>query len=342
MEAFNYIVTSEPDVLMQSGWKEFVLSHEHGNFFQLPETFTLFQKVPGYTPVVAGLIHKESNKVCGILQGVIQRENTFYGRLTARFIVWGGPLTATTAQAELLLLHLNKMISGKVIYTQFRNLFDCSSLLPAFDNCGFTFNEHLNYLVNTRVESAEKLLAAVSKSKSRQIKKGLSSCSIIEATHPHEADAFYYLLKDLYTEKVNKPLPPKIFFDYFFENIIHQGLGKLLLIKHEEKIIGGIMCPITPGKAIYEWYIAGLDKEFKEHYPSILATWAAIEEGRKIHLKHFDFLGAGKPDADYGVREFKSKFGGTLVNFGRFEKVYQPLLMKAGTIGLKIYKYLRR
>ncbi len=342
MSAAPYTVVTDSGQLVQAGWREYVHAHPQGNFFQLPEAFHLFENTPGYTPMVFGLIQNSTGKVAGILVSVIQRENTFYGRFTARSIVWGGPLVDDSMQAELLLKSYNDATAGKAIYSQFRNTFDCTALKSAFENAGFSYLEHLNFLVNTTSENSDQLLSAMSKSKARQIKKGLSSAHIVEATTPEEANSFYALLKDLYHEKVNKPLPPKSFFDYFYNEIVRKGLGKYLLIKHEGKIIGGILCPLMPGKAIYEWYIAGLDKEYKEQYPSILATWAAIDYGCRNGMQHFDFLGAGKPDADYGVRDFKSKFGGTLVNFGRFEKIYQPLLMKTGTLGLKLYKYIRR
>jgi len=51
-------------------------------------------------------------------------------------------------------------------------------------------------------------------------------------------------------------------------------------------------------------------------------------------------MGAGKPDEDYGVREFKSKFGGELVNYGRFIRINNPFYYKLGELGLKIlYKF---
>lgn len=57
-----------------------------------------------------------------------------------------------------------------------------------------------------------------------------------------------------------------------------------------------------------------------------MATYAAIEYGLKNHLKIFDFMGAGKPSEDYGVRDFKGKFGGELVEHGRFIKINNALL----------------
>ncbi|MBL7924699.1 MAG: GNAT family N-acetyltransferase [Bacteroidia bacterium] len=342
MKEDEFFISTDAELIRKSGWREFVLSHPDGNFFQLPEAFDLFKKVPGYTPQMVALLRKQNNEVCGLLLSVLQQEPAFYGFLTARSIVWGGPLLKETSHADVVLSAYKNSIRKTAIYSQFRNVFDCSHLKASFLKQGFRYAEHLNFHVHTRVSGSDLLLGAMSKSKARQIRKGLSSASIEESTNPADTDTFYELLRKLYREKVNKPLPPKIFFDTFRDEIAAKGLGKFLLVRHEGKIIGGIMCPVFPGKAIYEWYIAGLDKEFKEQYPSILATWAALACGQKEGLMHFDFLGAGKPDADYGVRDFKAKFGGEEVNFGRFEMIHRPVLMKIGTLGLKLYKFIRR
>ena len=49
-------------------------------------------------------------------------------------------------------------------------------------------------------------------------------------------------------------------------------------------------------------------------------------------------MGAGKPDDGYGVRDFKAKFGGQLVEHGRFLHVMNPLLYNIGKLGVKLLK----
>lgn len=338
----TYRLTEDHEELIAAGWGDYVKAHPDGNIFQYPQTFDLFRQVPGYTPLVTGVINTSSGKLCGILSSLLQEEPVFYGRLTARSIVWGGPLADNKETALLLLERYVKRIHKRAIYSQFRNLFSCDNISSAFTEAGFTFLEHLNYHVDTRVELSEDLLEKMSKSRARQIRKGLTGCELTEAKDEKDVIAFYELLRKLYREKVGKPLPPIEFFTCFQKTMVPAGLGKFLLIRKGERIIGGIMTPLTPGKAIYEWYIAGLDKEYKDQYPSILATWYAILEGHRMGMEHFDFLGAGKPSMDYGVREFKSKFGGKLVNLGRFEMIHRPLLMKIGTLGLKVYRYIRK
>ena len=53
-------------------------------------------------------------------------------------------------------------------------------------------------------------------------------------------------------------------------------------------------------------------------------------------------MGAGKPDENYGVREFKEKFGGELVEYGRFIRINNPLLYKLGTSALSILKQIKK
>ena len=52
----------------------------------------------------------------------------------------------------------------------------------------------------------------------------------------------------------------------------------------------------------------------------------------------FDFGGAGKPNKEYGVREFKRQFGGALVNYGRCKKIHSPLKVKIAEKGFEVYR----
>lgn len=337
-----YKVLTDISKINIKAWDAFINHHPNGHFFQSPDAFNLFTSVKNYEPIVVCCIDGEEN-VVGILLNVIQKEHTgIAGKFSSRSISWGGPLVKDNDEqiVELILKEYEIKITGKAIYTQMRNMYDCSVIADTFERYDYEYLEHLNYHVLT--QNRETTLKRMSESKLRQIKKSLKAgSSIVEAVSISEVEKFYSIIKSLYKDRVKKPLPDKTFFTGFFEQCCKHGKGKYLLIKFEGKIIGGIMCAITPGKAIYEWYIASDDVQYKQLYPSILATYAAIEYGIQNGLHHFDFMGAGKPDQDYGVREFKSKFGGDLKNFGRFEKVHNKSLMAIGKLGMKLIKYVK-
>jgi lipid II:glycine glycyltransferase (peptidoglycan interpeptide bridge formation enzyme) len=99
------------------------------------------------------------------------------------------------------------------------------------------------------------------------------------------------------------------------------------------------MCCVFLNKTTaYEWFVCGDDNAGKNMFSSVLATWAGIEYAASNGYERFDFMGAGKPGNEYGVREFKSKFGGELVEHGRFLYICNPLQFKSGKLIVSLLK----
>jgi lipid II:glycine glycyltransferase (peptidoglycan interpeptide bridge formation enzyme) len=114
----------------------------------------------------------------------------------------------------------------------------------------------------------------MSNSRLRQVKKAIKNgVSWKEADDVNDIHAFYNILAELYKTKIKKPLFERDFFLQQFK----QKISKFLLVYYQKKVIGGILCPVIEGKAIYEFYVCGLDQEYKNQYPSVMATWAAIK-----------------------------------------------------------------
>jgi serine/alanine adding enzyme len=141
-------------------------------------------------------------------------------------------------------------------------------------------------------------------------------------------------LKELYKTKVKSPL----FSIDFFMRLIKLENAKILVVKFNERIIGGIVIVLLGRSTVSEWFVCGDDGIEKNLYPSVLATYAGIEYAAKNGFERFDFMGAGKPDEDYGVREFKSKFGGELVEHGRFLYICKPMLYTLGKFIIQMMK----
>ncbi|GJM31922.1 MAG: hypothetical protein DHS20C18_09230 [Saprospiraceae bacterium] len=323
-------------------FEDFVNSHAFGNFFQSSSCFQYLEDVPGYAPFLI-TSHDESGAIQGSLLGVFQSNGSnIKSWFSRRLIVWGGPLVKQSDEtiqhkiAHELIQTLNQHATGKAIYIEFRNFFDTTAYRNVFEASGFQFKEHLNYLVKTDEEAAVR--KRVSKSRMRQIKSSLNAgATIAEAASKEEVITFYGILEKLYKEKVKKPLPAL----ELFLKLRESPAAKLFVVKHEEQVVGGILCPIFNDTIIYEWYVCGEDGLIKGLHPSVLATWAPIEFGLKNNYSHFDFMGAGKPDQDYGVREFKARFGGEEVGYGRYEKIVNKSLYKAGKLGLKLYQSIK-
>ncbi len=284
-----------------------------------------FNSVSNFAANVYAVADKDELKALAVV--TTQGEKGPGGFITRRQVIYGGPLVDDECPAalDLLLQTIDENTSGGVIYTEIRNLSDYSALNDIFLQNGYTYVPYLNFRVDT--SDLATMTKRVSSSRLRQIKKAhLQSVTCREAQNVREVKDFYAILNKLYKTKLHRPLPQEDFFVKFFE----QDIGVYLLVWHNNEILGGIMCPVLPGKAIYEFYICGRDDVPANLYPGVMATWNAMKYACENGFSLFDFMGAGKPEDQYGVRDFKARFGGEMVEHGRYLKVRRPLIYKAG------------
>jgi serine/alanine adding enzyme len=342
----KFSLTTNINQIDHKEWGLFVSNHPNGNIFQSFEEYQLFTEVEFIKPIIIAVFN-EDHKLCAILLALLIKDSKgLKGFFSSRTVIYGGPLIDySNPDAEiildLILKRLSFEVKNKSIFIQFRNFFNWGPYIKIFNNNGYQFRDRLNYLVNT--ESRDELVKKISKSKIRQIKKGLASgAEIIQPENIDEVQEFYNILRHLYRYKVNKPLLDWSFFKSFYNLSVNGNIGKLLLVKYQSKIIGGILCPVFEDKVIYEWYVCGLDETYKNQYPSVLATWAAIDFALKNNIKTFDFMGVGVPEREYGVRDFKSKFGGDMVSYGRFGIVNNKLLYIITEIGYNILALMHK
>lgn len=312
-------------------WQELVRTCRYSTPFQTNAFYNLFNSVQGLSAHVIAVCDKAAIRALAVVTK--QAEPGLKGYFSRRCVIYGGPLIEPEypEALEMLLHHLNMITDRRVIYTETRNFSDYSEHKHLFLKNGYAYKPYLNFVLHT--EEKDSVLKNISSSRRRQIKKAINSgvtCRIAQS--PGEVQSFYHILENLYSKKIKKPLLPGDFFIRFLES----GLGIYILVWYNGKVIGGIMCPVLEGKAIYEFYICGLDDQYKDQYPSIMATWAAIEYALQNQIPVFDFMGAGPPDGQYGVRDFKARFGGEMVEYGRFLKISKPLLYATGRLFIRI------
>lgn len=321
----------------KNNWRRLLSENNFSSPFQSPSFYDFFNCLDDFSADVFAV--EEDGALSSLVVVTIQKEKGIKGYFSRRGIIYGGPLVRDENDGSLqfLLKSVIKHYSGKLIYLETRNYFNYNTLKPSFKASGFDYIPWLNFHFD--VLPPNEMLKAMSSSRARQIKKAIKQGVYWkEAQTEGDVLEFYTILEDLYINKIKKPLFPKRFFLDFFR----QNRGKYLLIYFEDKVIGGIMCPIMENKAIYEFYVCGLDSEYKNQYPSVMATWAAMEYASQYNIPLFDFMGAGSPDEEYGVREFKSRFRGRQVEHGRYLKILNPLLYRVGILGLRILSKINK
>ena len=304
--------------------------------FQSPVFFDVINSIRDFSADVIGVKYK------GVLASVvvitIQKERGLKGYFSRRGVIYGGPLFNSSASASALMAYLNKHYKYKAIYLETRNFFDYSSFRQAFEKAGWMYEPYLNFQLNLKGVEKSALLSHFKYNRRREIKQSIANgASYALCENEKDISEVYNILAELYKTRVKLPLPP---LDYFL-GLHEHDLIKVFSVKHQGKIIGGSFCPFLSGRAIYTYYYCGLRDYHKRIFPTHLAVLAAMEYAIANYIPVIDFMGAGKPDVDYGVRKYKSEFGGTLVEHGRFIKVLNPFMYNLGKLGLKILSKIK-
>jgi CelD/BcsL family acetyltransferase involved in cellulose biosynthesis len=161
----------------------------------------------------------------------------------------------------------------------------------------------------------------MSSSRKRQIARGLKNGASMEiASDPETVKAFFAMLKKYYSAKIHRYLPDFRFFASFAEQSSLGGKGKIFVIRHKEKVIGGSVCLFSDDTA-YLMFSAGMRKSYPLLYPGVLAVWKAMIYAREHGYEHFEFIEAGLPFRKFSYRDFILRFGGKQLSTRRWFKV---------------------
>lgn len=318
-------------------WDEFVNCHPKGNIFQSSYMIEIYSRTEKYKPISLA-VADENEKIMGVLLGVIQKEHKgLIGFLSARSIIIGGPLVKDNnlEVLDFILGEYIKKIKNQVIYSQYRNMWLWSEDEKSiFNQNGFDYESHLNILIDLK-QSKDELWKDLKKNRREGIKKAERNNLRFEYSNSIDIlPNFYNLLKESYT-RIKLPYPDIDFFENILE-ILPQEKVKFFVMKKDTKIIISLLAFIFRER-LYAFYI-GTDShdDILKLRPVDLFYWEVMKWGAENNIEIYDWMGAGKPNVDYGVRQFKLQFGGVLVEHGRFLFIHNSFLYKLGKMGLKL------
>jgi lipid II:glycine glycyltransferase (peptidoglycan interpeptide bridge formation enzyme) len=308
-----------------------------GNIFQTMALFRVYQETKKYSPINVAVVDPRSQEIQGVMIGVVIREmNGFLGNFSARSIVQGGPLVASTSNKDVIVELVSKydsLVSHSALYTEIRNICDVQGELNCIDN--YTYIDHLNFLINLN-QPEEDLWSQIHKSRRKNINRAEKAGVVVEEiVNPDKLPIFYKLLVETY-KNVKVPLVDVSLFESAFQHLVPKGLVKFFLARHGDDYIGA-RAVLLYKDGIYDWY-AGAAVDTLSFYPNECLVWHILKWGIKNNYSVFDFGGAGEPNKPYGPREFKRRFGGELVNYGRNSRKYSPVKIKIAEFGFKLYR----
>lgn len=330
------------NTLDDTRWLDFVNSHPNGNIFHSPYMFRVFENTKGYSPIFLATIDTSSNEILALLLSAeIKVGNILrFDKLTSRFVIFGGLLnresrsSSNSILSELLGTYDN-IVKEKGLFTEIRNIYDIDKIKKAIEQQNYKFEDHLNYFINLKKNPTD-IFHSFSENRRRNIKKAINyGLEVEEVNENAKVSLFYDILKETYS-RIRVPLPDVSLFESLYRELVPMGLAKLLIAKQKNNYMSATTLLLYKGIILY-WY-SGTKAQFFSFYPNEFLIWHAIKWGAENGYHTFDFGGAGRPDEKYGVRDFKSRFGGKLVNYGRYIKVYHTFTLKISKAGYWLYR----
>ncbi len=309
-------------------WSSFVESHSNNNIFQSFEMVDFWNGQKNHKPICF-FVEADDGECLAFCNAVIMSNGRLLIKtISKRAIIFGGPLIKKGSNKkeilDFLLENIENYLKKKSIYIEIRNFYNFSYLKESFTKNNWNYLPYQNYKIH--LSSEEDVFKRLKPEKRRQIRKALRE-NVEISYDKSEENIFevYNILVKIYKKRAKKPIPNLS----FFTNLLAQDFAGVVCVKFENKIIGGSFF-LKDNNAIYDWYRGGLDYEYKKRYPSTLAAWAIIKYGLDHKLSVFDFMGAGIKGEEYGVRTFKSQFGGDLVEYGRYIKINNQTIYSFG------------
>lgn len=316
-------IVTDARSLKQKDWSEFVHNHPQGNAFQTPEMYAVFNESLGFEPILIAVLVNEQIK--GIQLAVIQQETKInLGIFTKRSVVRGGPLIDGDDEGilKIIIEEYNELIKNKVLYTQIRNWADTSPIKPALLSLDYKYIDHLNILLDLN-QDEEEIWSNIKNGKRRSIKKAIREGVKVKLEQKENLKITYEILRQVY-DRIKLPCPAIDFFENSNNHFVDEPKFLVFTANWDGKAIA-FRYVLAYKKVLYITYAGGLKKYYSKNANDLL-NWELFLWGKENGYTVFDFAGAGSPNADYGVRTNKMRFGGKLYNLGRYQKIHQPLL----------------
>lgn len=299
----------------------------------------VFQKTRKNSPEVWGAFSPEG-KLLALLP--LTRVSVFAELpILTRAVAYGGvavrPDTEGHAALKQLLRTYNHAARHRTLFTELRHLADRDNLQPMLGDHGFAYEDHLDYLIDLN-QSEEELLQNFSTSNRKHIRRALrrQEVTVASVTSRDQVRVCYQLIQRSY-QAAHVPVADESLFLSAFDVLYPLQKIKFWLAWVDGHAVASSV-ELLHKDIVYGWY-SGIDRDYGRFMPGETLMWHILSWAITNGYRVYDFGGGGKPDKTYPVRDFKAKFGGQLVCFGRNLYIHHPGWLWFSRVG---YHLLRR
>lgn len=312
---------------LQPAWDDFVDGHSKGGIFHTSDMVRVFETAKGYSPLPLAAIGPDGEIRAMLVAVRVQTLPSPFGGVSSRSIWFSEPLcrddsASIDALCKLIELH-DRVMCRKTLFAEVRPLYAPGPENIALEQCGYAHLEYLNYIVDL-TKSKEELWSRVRPKARTSIRKcERQGFNIRHESGDHAIDRLCHFLK-LTFQRAQVPLPDRSLFEAARDVLEPKGRIKFVAAYDGDEPVGMDAMLVFKDR-VFGWYGGSL--LMKGVSPFEYMQWNEIAWGTESDCKIYDFGGAGWPNEPYGVRDFKARFGGELVCYGRYRKVYAPRLL---------------
>lgn len=151
----------------------------------------------------------------------------------------------------------------------------------------------------------------------RAIRKAERSGLRVELSDSPQAVRDFYRLFCVTRKRHGLPPQPREFYDNIRKHVLLRGLGTILLVRHGQTAVAGVLFLHGPGTVIMKF--AASDLSFQHLRINNLALWQAMKHYQRLGYTSLDF---GRTSiTNGGLRNFKRRWGAAEhpINYHRFD-----------------------
>lgn len=313
---------------------KFVYEQPSATIFQTSYIADIFKNTKRADSLILSVINENDEIIASMVAIETIESSNSLKFFTSHSTIRGGPIFKKDSEGHqglsLLIEYYDKMQKKKSVYSRIYPFNESSVFKSIIEENSYAYEDYLNYLIDLS-KTKEEIFRNFKRDKRRAINKAKRyELKIEEAQEKSLIPIFFEMLRETH-KRGGFPLKDFSLYESIFNILVSKNLAKFVLAKYNNEYIAGRLI-LTYKDRIYDWYACSA-KKYAYLHPNEFLVWNVLEWGSENGYHVFDFGGAGKPDEEYSVRDFKKQFGGDLMNHGRYTKVYSPLKLKVATKG---------
>lgn len=307
---------------LRPAWDEFVRDHPKGSIFHTSEMVRVFRSAKSHTPLALAAVNTHGEIAALLVAVRVQTLPDPLGNISSRSILYAEPLCHDAPEGidalTALIEEHDRQMEHATLFTEVRPINSPGPERIALERCGYQYLDYLNYVVDVSQPAGvlwQKLGRDARRGVKISIRSGFTTHSI---NTPAGVDLLYRCLLLSYG-KAGVPLAHRSLFEAALATLVPRGELKLEAVVRNDTPVA-MLATLLYKDTAFAWYCG--TERIRGFSPLDYLFWRELLWSHEQKYRVFDMGGAGWPAEPYGVRRYKAKFGGELVHFGRYRKVY--------------------